>query len=76
VNHHEYIENRRHFPPEELAKFDGKWVAFTLDGCQIIASSEDLALLDGLVISAGLDPEKVALERIALDGILETNGFF
>jgi hypothetical protein len=68
VNNQLYRENRSRFPLTELAKYQGQWVAFTLDGRRIIASSEDLATLDKLVIAAGEDPSKVALERIDLEG--------
>ena len=62
-------ENRARFPLSELAKYYGQWVAFSLDGRRIIASSEDLATLDNLVVTVGEDPEQIALERIALDDI-------
>lgn len=53
----------------ELLKYDGQWVAFSMDGRRLIASSEDLATLDGLVVAAGADPEQVAFERIELDNV-------
>ena len=67
MNPQEYRENRARFPLAELAKYDGQWVAFSLDGRRIIASSEDLATLDNLVVAAGNDPEQIAFERIELD---------
>jgi hypothetical protein len=69
VNPQVYRENRARFPLAELAKYDGQWVAFSLDGRRVIASSDDLATLDNLVVAAGVDPEQVALERIELDAI-------
>jgi hypothetical protein len=69
VNPQEYRENRASFPLAELVKYDGQWVAFSLDGRRIIANSEDLATLDNLVVAAGEDPEQVALERIEFDDI-------
>lgn len=63
----EYRENRARFPAADLAKYHGQWVAFSLDGRRIIASHDDLATLDHLVVAAGQDPEKVALERIEMD---------
>jgi antitoxin (DNA-binding transcriptional repressor) of toxin-antitoxin stability system len=67
MNPHEYRENRARFPLAELVKYDGQWVAFSRDGRRIIASSDDLATLDRLVVAAGEDPEQVALERIELE---------
>lgn len=63
------MENRTRFPLGELAKYQGKWVAFSDDGSRIIASSEDLLALDKLIVAAGADPERVGLERIELDDI-------
>jgi hypothetical protein len=67
VNPLEYRENRARFPFDELVKYHGRWVAFSLDGRRVIASSEDLAALDNLVVATGEDPEQIALERIELD---------
>ncbi len=67
MNPQEYRENRARFPLSELAKYRGQWVAFSLDGRRIIASSADLATLDKLVVAANQDPEQIALERIELD---------
>lgn len=64
-----FRENRSCLPRAELASYQGQWVAFSLDGRRIIASSHDIDVLDKLVIAAGEDPEQVALERIELDDI-------
>ena len=69
MNPQQYRENRAHFPRAELAKYHGQWVAFSLDGRRLIASSEDLVTLDELVVAAGEDPEQVAFERIEVDDI-------
>ncbi len=49
---------------EELGKYRGRWVAFSGDGCRLIASAASLANLDAKVREAGEDPEEVLLERI------------
>ena len=64
-----YRENRARFSPAELAVYQGQWVAFSLDGRRIIASSHDLAELDKLIIDAGENPQEVALEHIEPDDI-------
>ena len=69
MDSHAYRENRARFPLAELAKYQGQWVAFSLDGARIIASSEDLGTLDKLIVERGENPEQVALERIDLDDV-------
>ncbi len=69
MNPQEYRQNRARFTLAELSKYRGQWVAFSLDGRKIIASNQDLAALDRLVVAAGEDPEHVAFERIELDDI-------
>lgn len=69
MNRHAYRENRARFPLAELKNYQGRWVAFSLDGRRIIAASEDLGTLDKLILSAGENPEEVALERIELDDV-------
>lgn len=64
-----FRENRSCLPLAELTAYQGQWVAFSLDGRRIIASSHDIDVLDKLVIEAGEDPEQVALERIDLDDV-------
>lgn len=69
MNPQEYRENRAHLALAELVKYQGQWVAFSLDGRRILASSEDLATLDKLVLATGEDPERVAYERLELDDV-------
>jgi hypothetical protein len=69
MNPRAYRENHAKFLLPELAKYQGQWVAFSLDGARIIASSEDLGALDRLIIGLGENPEQVALERIDLDDV-------
>jgi hypothetical protein len=69
VDLQQFRDNRARIPWSELAKYRGKWVAFSKDGRNIIASNEDFAILDTLVVAAGEDPEQVAFERIEFDDI-------
>ena len=60
-------ENRSTFPAAELAKYRGKWIAFSNDGRQIVSSAPDLAELDARLLALGEDPERVVLEFIDAD---------
>ena len=42
----EYRNNRAHFPHGELAKYRGEWVAFSADGCRIVASAATVTQLE------------------------------
>jgi hypothetical protein len=53
------IENWRAFPPDELAKYAGLYVAYTLDGTRIVASAADEQALDQRLQAAGIDPSQV-----------------
>lgn len=65
----EFQENRARIPLAELGKYRGQWVAISPDGRRIIAGNDDLAALDQLIVAAGEDPERVALERIECDDV-------
>jgi hypothetical protein len=49
-----YDENRRNFPVEELAKYCGKHVAFSLDGTRILASGDSLEAVDQNLEAMGI----------------------
>lgn len=52
-------ENRNKFPREELLRYAGKHVAWSLDGTQILASGNTFAEVDKNLIAAGIDPSRV-----------------
>lgn len=60
----EYRRNRACFPLEELAKHQGKWVAFSSDGCRIVAVAEDLQGLEQQLAAGGLAAQSVVLEGV------------
>ena len=62
-----FRENRAKFTWDELAAYDGRWVAFSPDGSRIVASAVDLGELEPLIRAAGEDPDQVGYERIEFD---------
>lgn len=60
-----YIKNRRTFPLEELEKYAGQWVAWTLDGSQVVAgSSQSEEDLIALLRNMGKDPLQFVFDYI------------
>ena len=62
----QHFENRSQFPPDELDKYAGRYVAWSADGTQIVASADDLVALCKAVDALGHDPEEVVLSRVLL----------
>lgn len=60
----QFNKNRASFPFEELAKHEGKWVAFSPDGTKIVAEDADLSVLDQKVRAAGFNPSEVGFESV------------
>ena len=57
----QFLKNRLAFPPEELARFAGKYVAWSPDGTQILASDEDELRLDATLKQAGHDASEILI---------------
>ena len=74
-----FQKNRRQFPPEELAKFTGQYVAWSPDGTRILAADEDELRLDNTIEAAGYDPAEILIafvprgDEILLGGGLEVD---
>jgi hypothetical protein len=62
-----YQENRRNFPPEELAKYAGKFVAFSPDGTRVVASGADREELWQKLEAAGIPISQVVGSYIPSD---------
>jgi hypothetical protein len=62
-----YRENRAKFPPEELRKHDGQWVAFSADGQRIVASATTIGELSNQVTAVQEDLRDLVLEHIAME---------
>jgi hypothetical protein len=61
----EYDQNRQQFTPEQLEPYEGQWVAFSLDGKQLVAAAPDLLMLDQRLKDVGSSIELVWLEMMA-----------
>jgi hypothetical protein len=61
----EYRSNRARFPQAELANYQSAWVAFSSDGCRIVARGETVGELEEQILATGTDPQRVVREWIA-----------
>jgi hypothetical protein len=61
----EYRTNRGRFPQAEVAKYRGTWVAFSADGCRIVASGETAEQLEKQLAALDEDGQRVVLEWVA-----------
>lgn len=57
-----FNENIHKFPPEELLKYRGQHVAWSLDGTRILASAGTEEELEQRLRAAGIDPRLVVPE--------------
>lgn len=62
-----FLANRAVFPVDELAKYAGRWVAWSPDGTRVAASAADPELLDDLLHACGEDPGLCVIEGIPGD---------
>ena len=60
----QFLKNRSQFPPEELAKYAGRFVAWSPNGTTIIASDEDEVRLDATIDAAGYDAADVLVSFV------------
>jgi len=57
-----YFENRNKFPPEELEKYAGQYVAWSWDGSRIVAGGMTMEEVEQKLVAAGIDPSQVVGE--------------
>ena len=62
----QFIQNRRSFPPEELAKYAGHFVAWSPDGKSILASEDDELALDSLLADQGHNTSEILIAFVPL----------
>lgn len=64
VGENKYWANRGGFPPDELAKYEGQYVAFSSDGTKLLASSPTEVDLGNKLDRKGLMPQEYEIEFI------------
>jgi len=70
-----FQKNRQQFPPEELARYAGKYVAWNPDGTNILTSDEDELRLAKVVLAAGHNSAEVLIAFVpARDEVLLGGG--
>jgi hypothetical protein len=62
-----FQKNRQQFPPEELAKYAGKYVAWSPDGTHILACDEDELRLANAIRAAGHNSAEVLIAFVPAD---------
>jgi hypothetical protein len=74
MNTQEYRTNRAQFPRDELARHQGQWIAFSLDGQRVVAGDEELERLGERLRAGGVDLQQVVFEYIPGPGDDSTLG--
>jgi WD40-like Beta Propeller Repeat len=60
----EFDKNRAAFPPEELLRYRGQYIAWSPDGTRIIASDTDGLKLDDILRALGYNPAEVIFSSV------------
>jgi hypothetical protein len=64
MNWEEHVTNRNRFPFEELLKYEGQHVAWSLDGARILAGDEDPMKLLAKLNAAGYKSDDYVLSFV------------
>jgi hypothetical protein len=60
----QFLANRSRFPPNELARYLGKYIAWSPDGTRILAGDDDLERVAAAVEDQGYDPSEIVLSSV------------
>ena len=71
----EFRRNQSRFPREELEKYNGQFVAWSVDGTRILAAHADRAQMEALLIAVGIYPGDVLVSRVAIPEEIAWNGW-
>jgi hypothetical protein len=77
MNLQTFQKNRQQFPPEQLAKFAGKYVAWSTDGKSILAADPDELKVACTIQAAGYNSAEILIafvpagDEVLLGGGLE-----
>lgn len=69
-----FNENRLRFPPEELQKYAGKYVAWSPDGTSILDSDEDMTRLDERLQAAGHELSEILISMVPAEDLILGGG--
>lgn len=61
---HAFLSNRNQFPLEELAKYRGKYIAWSPDGTKIIADDTDPLKVIAAVKHCGYEPADCVMSSV------------
>lgn len=71
----EFLAHRAAIPARALARYAGRWIAWSPDGSRVVAVAEAPEDLDDRIVAAGEDPEHCVVEGIpATDAMLGGSG--
>jgi hypothetical protein len=75
IDINQFRANRDRFPREELAKYNGQYVAWNIDGTRIVAADADPLRVDAHLRALGLDPSEILVSRVAVPEEVSWNGW-
>lgn len=59
-----FHENQQRYPLDQLSAYEGRHVAWSLDGTRILASGDGMEELSRNLRAAGIDPGRVVFDYI------------
>jgi hypothetical protein len=64
LDYQTFEENRRRFPHEELMKYAGQSIAWSIDGTRIVASGKDVNEVADKLAALGIDVSQTVLSYV------------